>query len=69
MRSNVSVGPPIELLRYDRDSLSLNQYRCLEADDPYLIDIRRQWGEKLARAFAELPQFTWQGLPDKSRFE
>ncbi len=63
------MGPPIELLRYDRNSLSLNLYRCLEADDPYLIDIRRQWGEKLARAFAELPQFSWQGLPDKSRFE
>lgn len=69
MRSNASVGPPIELLCYERDTLALRHYLCLEADDPYLIDIRRQWGEKITRAFAELPHFTWAELPPKRRFE
>lgn len=69
MRSNASVGPPIELLCYERDSFVLDRYLCLEADDPYLLEIRRQWGEKIGRAFRELPHFTWDGLPPKKRFE
>ncbi len=69
MRSNASVGPPIEVLSYEVDSFKLDRYLCLEADDPYLIDIRRQWGEKIGRAFSELPHFTWGGMPPKKRFE
>lgn len=69
MRSNASVGPPIELLCYQRDSYALDRYLCLEADDPYLLEIRRQWGEKIGRAFRELPHFSWNGLPDKKRFD
>lgn len=69
MRSNASVGPPIELLSYERDSLALNHYLRLEPDDPYLIDVRRQWGDKITRAFSELPHFTWGQLPPKRRFE
>lgn len=69
MRSNASVGPPIEVLCYQRDSFSLTNYLCLEADDPYLLEIRRQWGEKIGRAFSELPHFSWGGLPPKKRFE
>ncbi len=69
MRSNASVGPPIEVMCYDRDSFTLDRYLCLDADHPYLLEIRRQWGEKIGRAFAELPHFSWIGLPDKKRFE
>lgn len=69
MRSNASVGPPIEVLCYQRDSFRLDRYLCLEADDPYLLEIRRQWGEKIGRAFSELPHFSWNDLPDKKRFE
>lgn len=69
MRSNVSVGPPIELLSYQVGSLTLGKYLCLEADDPYLLEIRRQWNEKLTQAFSELPHFTWSDVPNKSRFE
>ncbi len=69
MRSNASVGPPIEVLSYEGDSFTLDRYLCLEADDPYLIDIRRQWGEKIGRAFSELPHFTWGGMSAKKRFE
>ena len=69
MRSNASVGPPLEVLCYQRDSFALDQYLCLEADDPYLLEIRRQWGEKIGSAFREMPHFSWNSLPDKKRFE
>ena len=69
MRSNASVGPPIEVLSYERDSFTLDHYLCLEADDPYLLEIRRQWGEKIGRAFRELPHFGWNALPANKRFD
>lgn len=68
MRSNVSVGPPIELLCYEAGSLRLGKYLRLEGDDPYLIEIRRQWNQKLMQAFTELPHFSWSEVPQKPRF-
>lgn len=62
MRSNVSVGPPIEILSYARDSLRLDRYRCLKEDDAYLAAIKRAWNEKIAQAFADLPTLDWTAL-------
>jgi len=41
IRSNASVGPPIELLIYRKDSLVLDEYYCFDADDEYLLTIKR----------------------------
>ena len=68
MRSNVSVGPPIELLCYETGSLTLGKYLSLDSDDPYLMEIRRQWNQKLMQAFTELPHFNWTTVPNKPRF-
>ena len=68
MRSNATVGPPIELLSYAAGSLRPGRYLCLEADDPYLLDVRRQWNQKLTQAFSELPHFRWTEVPQKPRF-
>src|SRR4029079_15502975 len=43
MRSNVSVGPPIDLLIYRRNSLKKDFTIRLEDDDPYLQAIRDGW--------------------------
>ena len=67
-RSNVTVGPPVELLSYVRDSLALDSYLCLQEDDEYLLDIKRAWNEKITQAFHELPPITWQAPPTKARF-
>lgn len=66
MRSNATVGPPIELLSYRRDSLRIDHYVRLEEDDDYLIDIKRAWNENLLDAFKKLPGFRWGSLGDKS---
>ncbi|MCP5156945.1 MAG: peptidase [Ectothiorhodospiraceae bacterium] len=59
MRSNATVGPPIELLAYRRDALVLSDYTKLVEDDPYLLEIRRAWNENITQAFLELPPLTW----------
>lgn len=56
MKSNVSVGPPIEVLMYRSDSFDLSRYYRFEAEDPFLTELRREWGNKLNRAFREMPR-------------
>lgn len=51
MRSNLSVGLPIDLLSYQEGSLRVEHYRQLGDADGYLAGIRRQWGEGLKRVF------------------
>ena len=55
-RSNASVGPPIEMLIYRKDSYSLDEYYCFEDGDEYMLNLRRSWENKLREAFAELPK-------------
>lgn len=54
MRSNVSVGPPIDLLIYRRDSLGPAFSVRLEDDDPYLQAIREGWGGAIYKAFHDI---------------
>lgn len=55
MRSNATVGPPIELQIYTRDSLSEGLYRSFRTHDPYLQLLRKAWDEKVVEAFNEMP--------------
>jgi len=56
MRSNATVGPPIELLYYATDSLQAPAlYAKLEEVDPYLVELRRSWDENIRKAFNDLP--------------
>jgi putative proteasome-type protease len=64
MRSNVTVGPPIEMLVYRRDSLAFDQYRCFASDDPELVSIHKQWERSLRSAVEALPEIKFEaGLP------
>jgi putative proteasome-type protease len=59
MRSNISVGPPLDVLVYTRDSLEIGLQHRLDEGDPYLGLIRQQWGEGLKRVFTELAEPDW----------
>jgi putative proteasome-type protease len=54
MRSNVSVGPPIDLMIYRRDTLKPGFSIRLEDDDPYLQAIREGWGGAIHKAFHDI---------------
>jgi putative proteasome-type protease len=65
MRSNVTVGPPIEMLIYKRDALEFDLYRAFSNDDPELQLIHRQWERSLRSAVEALPEINFSGgLPD-----
>ena len=55
IRSNASVGAPVELLIYRKDSFSLEEYYCFDDDNDYLLLLRRSWEAKLREAISALP--------------
>ena len=59
MRSNISVGLPIDLAVYETDGLRLKLQKRIEESDPYFQMIHTQWGEGLRRVFAELANPEW----------
>ena len=60
MQSNVSVGPPIEVLIYKKNSYDMSTHYRFGAEHPYLIELRKAWGDKLRQAFGEMPRFSEQ---------
>jgi len=59
MRSNISVGLPIDLACYSRDSFSLDRQHHITHDDPYFSQMSQRWGEGLRGVFASLPNPDW----------
>jgi len=55
MRSNISVGLPIDLLVYPVDSLDAGQQHRIEETDSYFRELGTLWNEGLKRAFTSIP--------------
>ena len=55
MRSNATVGPPVEYHVYRADTFSPGTHHLLEEDDEYLLGLRRMWAENIRTAFENLP--------------
>lgn len=59
IKSNISVGLPIDLLWYPKDSLRVGAQQKIREGDPYFSMIRQRWGGGLRRVFGELPDPDW----------
>lgn len=59
IRSNLSVGLPIDLFQYRADSFSTEGLRRITDADPYFNGLRKGWSEGLKRVFRELPNPGW----------
>jgi predicted proteasome-type protease len=55
MKSNVTVGPPIDLIAYSNDELDLTRQRRFEGDDPAWNRLRARWDVAMRQAIARLP--------------
>ncbi len=60
VRSNVTVGPPVELLIYRRDELTEGHRLYLTDDDPFARDMSEKWNQGLMHALENLPRFPWE---------
>ncbi len=63
LRSNLSVGMPLDLLLYRTDALHISLERRIGKDDPYFLGLSSGWSKALREAFTRLEPFE---LPDKA---
>jgi putative proteasome-type protease len=61
MRSNLSVGMPIDLICYERDSLEVRMRRRFDQGDAYFSALGKQWTEGTRQVFSGLPKLDWSG--------
>jgi putative proteasome-type protease len=59
IRSNLSVGPPLDLCIIKRDELKLSAHISIDMDNEYFKMIRERWGFALQEVFSELPNPNW----------
>ncbi len=55
MKSNLSVGLPLDLMCYEKDSFRVQRRALIDGKDPYFASLRERWGEQLRKVFNELP--------------
>jgi putative proteasome-type protease len=59
MRSNLSVGMPIDLICYERDTLAIQRRRRFDHGDPYFTALSHEWSEGTRQVFRQLPELLW----------
>ena len=59
LRSNLSVGLPLDLMIYRTDALKVELRRTIDEDDKYFREIRQGWSTSLRNALASLPDVPW----------
>ncbi|MFN4087865.1 MAG: peptidase [Alphaproteobacteria bacterium] len=60
LRSNLTVGLPIDLLVCRRDHIGPDLRRRMGEDDPYFRMIRERWSEALREAYRAMPRPDWE---------
>ncbi|MBX9446758.1 proteasome-type protease [Dickeya chrysanthemi] len=57
LRSNLSVGLPLDVMMYRAGSFDISEQRRITENDPYFATIRKAWSEGLLNTFRQLPPF------------
>jgi putative proteasome-type protease len=60
LKSNLSVGLPLDLAVYQAGTLRSEQVVCIDDQNPYFRMIRNTWGEKLRQVFEDIEDPQWQ---------
>jgi len=61
LRSNISVGLPLDLLVYESNALALSRRVIIDEGNQYFQMIRRTWGQQLKSVFDGLDNPVWDG--------
>lgn len=59
LRSNLSVGMPLDLMVYQKDSLEVGLQRRIHSGDEYYDNLQQSWSDSLRTAYARLPEPDW----------
>ena len=64
LRSNISVGLPLDLLVYETDALKLTRFVTIDEKNQYFRMIRDTWGQQLKRVFDSMDDPVWDAAPE-----
>lgn len=59
LRSNISVGLPLDLLVYETNELTVNRFVTIDEKNQYFQMIHNTWGQQLKRIFEDIPVPVW----------
>jgi putative proteasome-type protease len=59
MKSNLSVGPPLDLVIYEANRFETDQIVCIDTNNPYYRMLHTSWGQKLREVFDSLEDPVW----------
>jgi len=59
MKSNLSVGPPFDLVVYEANSFHTDKIVCIDMQNPYYRMLHQGWGQKLREVFDSLEDPVW----------
>jgi putative proteasome-type protease len=68
MRSNLSVGPPIDIAFLPRDALRIRNKERMDLDTPYFAQLKMTWATQLDQAVRALPKFPWEQSFSQGQF-
>jgi putative proteasome-type protease len=60
VRSNLTVGPPVDLLILEKGRLDFGQRMTLTENDPFALQLSEAWNQGLIQALDNLPRFPWE---------
>ncbi len=61
LKSNLSVGLPLDLLVYREGSFKSDEYVCIDEHNPYFRMIHETWGQRLREVFEGIDDPRWDG--------
>ncbi|MDP1895914.1 MAG: proteasome-type protease [Hydrogenophaga sp.] len=61
LKSNLSVGLPLDLAVYEVDRLASDKITCIDENNPYFRMVHNTWGQKLREVFDSIEHPTWDG--------
>ncbi|MEG1054814.1 MAG: peptidase [Janthinobacterium sp.] len=64
LRSNISVGLPLDLLVYETGSLAVTRFVTIDEKNQYFRMIRDTWGEQLKHVFEGIADPVWNAAPE-----
>jgi putative proteasome-type protease len=59
MKSNLSVGPPLDLVVYEANRFETDKVICIDMQNPYYRMLHSSWGQKLREVFDSLDHPVW----------
>jgi putative proteasome-type protease len=64
LRSNISVGLPLDLLIYEADKLAVSRFVTIDESNQYFQMIRNSWGGQLKAVFEGIANPVWNATPE-----